>query len=178
MANLDPEENITLDSMVWTDIWFTMKQAKADALCCIAYPTKIRNRRKFSNWIVIGILGIGAGLYPLNTIATLCATILGTIGQIMKDMTKVIIQPESELCQLDGLYKTFSEILIDLENVLLDFRLHRLNDDEAKDRCFQGKHRLAEAEAKMTPLVELLSQKEHDKFDAEADEYLNAKFNV
>lgn len=178
MADIDTEENTTLDSMVWNDLWFTMKQAKADALCCIAYPTKIRRRRKVCNWIVIGVLGLGAGSYPFSTIATLCATILGAIGQIMKDMTKAIIQPESELCQLDSFYKKFSDILIDLEDTLLDFRLHRLNDEEAKDRCFENKHRLADAEAQMTPLVELLTQKEHDKFDSEADEYLNAKFNI
>lgn len=166
----------TMDNFIWNDLWYTAQTAKVYELCCTRYANKMRRRNHIYEWIIIALPLVGALLYKLNPLFTLAASILTGVEAILEKFKPFLTQSEKELSELGILQGKFSEILSDIEDGILSFKVDSTTDADLKDLLAKKKKQIS----KLTPLLDSIVRKvpQNDNLNDEALQYLNSKYNV
>ncbi len=85
----------------------------------------------------------GAALYKLNPLFTLIASILTGLEAILEKFKPFLTQSEKELSELRVLQGKFAEILSDIEDGILSFRVDSATDSDLKHFSRRRKNKSA-----------------------------------
>ena len=107
--------------VVRNKIWEELKQAHANVLCLCWYTNK---QRKYERWYQAFIALVASGGtfgYLINEYAPLISSGIIAFISVAKSLFPHFLQPEKELCILDGLMDYYNKYMNEMEHLFYQF---------------------------------------------------------
>lgn len=166
-----------MDTLLWKSLYGLIERSYQQTLCCHRYVDRKRKLKRAIDWIMVLVPGIGGLLYFWEPVATAFAAgstaVLGLINNITPELT----QPESELSEIDGYAKQFSQIRIDAENLVMRYMQEQeFGDNNIRKIYVKLQKQLEDIEVITNKLFRHISEKENNYLKIETKKYLS-KYN-
>lgn len=160
-------------------IWEEFKQAKANVVCIRRYNSLQRQLNCIYQIFIAVCAAVGTFSFGLNDkipfIALLCIAVVSLIKAIFPQ----IIQPEQELCELDGIMDYYNSFMNKLEKFFYELDKEQKTDDEVMEELFTLKEDECKKESKMNKLIRWIPKRMQRKIDAEVQTYIDeVYFNI
>ncbi len=158
--------------VVRNKIWEEIKQAYANVLCLRWYTDK---QRKYERWYHMFIALVASGGtfgYLINSYFPLVSSGVIAFVTVAKSLFPYFLQPERELCILDGLMDYYNKYMIEMESLLYNSDKEKLSEEETFNRMCHLKSDETVKQSSMNKFVRSIPEKRHQRFIAEADTYI------
>lgn len=120
-------------------IWEEMKQAHANVLCVKWYTDKQRKHDRYYQMFIALVASGGTFGYLLNDIAPLISSSIIAFVSVVKALFPHFIQPEKELCILDGLMDYYNGYMTELEHLYFRYETEDISDKETEEFLYHLK---------------------------------------
>lgn len=162
-----------MDTLIWNNLYWLIERSYQQTLCCQRYVDKKRKLKRFVDWAMVIIPGVGGLLYFWEPVAAVISTFSTAGIGLLNKITPILTQPESELAELDDISRKYSSIRADAENLVMKFR----EDDSFKDADVRkALHKLQKSaddlEVRTNVLFRHISEKENIFLKTETEKYL------
>lgn len=158
--------------VVRNKIWEEIKQAYANVLCLRWYTDK---QRKYERWYHMFIALVASGGtfgYLINSYFPLVSSGVIAFVTVAKSLFPYFLQPERELCILDGLMDYYNKYMIEMESLLYNSDKEKLSEEETFNQMCHLKTDETVKQSSMNKFVRSIPEKRHQRFIVEADEYI------
>ena len=154
-------------------IWEEFKQAKANVVCIRRYNSLQRQLNCIYQIFIAVCAAVGTFSFGLSDkipfIALLCIAVVSLIKAIFPQ----IIQPEQELCELDGIMDYYNSFMNNLEKFFYELDKEQKTDDEVMEELFTLKEDECKKESRMNKLIRWIPKRMQRKVDAEVQTYID-----
>lgn len=154
-------------------IWEEMKQAHANVLCVKWYTDKQRKHERYCQMFIALVASGGTFGYLLNEIAPLISSSIIAFVSVVKALFPHFIQPEKELCILDGLMDYYNGYMTELEHLYFRYETEDISDKEIEEFLYHLKKEEGGKQSTFNRLVRSIPQKRHEKIIKESETYIN-----
>ena len=159
--------------IVRNKIWEELKQAHADVLCISWYTNR---QRKYDRWYQLFIALVASGGtfgYIINDYAPLLGSGIIAFVSVAKSVFPHFLQPEKELCILDGLMDYYNHYMNEMEYIFYQFDHNDINEKEAIQKVHELKQEECSKQSIMNRLVRSIPESRNKEIDKESTEYIN-----
>ena len=159
--------------VVRNKIWEELKQAHANVLCLCWYTNK---QRKYERWYQVFVALVASGGifgYLINEYAPLISSGIIAFVSVAKSLFPHFLQPEKELCILDGLMDYYNKYMNEMEHLFYLLDHNEIEEKEAIQKVYELKKDECSQQSIMNRFVRSIPESRHKKFDNESTEYIN-----
>lgn len=159
--------------VVRNKIWEELKQAHANVLCLCWYTNK---QRKYERWYQVFIALVASGGtfgYLINEYAPLIGSGIIAFVSVAKSIFPHILQPEKELCILDGIMDFYNKYMNEMEHLFYLFDHKEIEEKDAIQKVYELKTDECSQQSIMNRFVRSIPESRHKKIDKESTEYIN-----
>lgn len=165
--------------VVRNKIWEELKQAHANVLCIQWYNNKQRKQERYYQAFIAVTASAGTFGFLINHLAPLYSTIAIAFVSIVKSLYPQFLQPEKELCILDGLMDYYNEYMVDMERLFYKFDHDKMSEDETFDEMYKLKIVECSKLSLLNKFVRYIPEKRKKIIEDKSSEYINrVYFNI
>ena len=154
-------------------IWEELKQAKANIICIQRYVDKRRAYNRYYNGFIALTSAFGALGYTINDKIPFITSLVVGFVSIVKSIMPNFLQAEPELSDLDKLSDFYARYMNQLEKIWYDFDKDIIDEHDAMKLFFVLKDTECDKESLLNKGVWDISDKEQDKINSEASDYID-----
>lgn len=160
-------------------IWEEFKQAKANVVCIRRYNSLQRQLNCIYQIFIAVCAAVGTFSFGLSDKIPFIALLSIAVVSLIKAIFPQIIQPEQELCELDGIMDYYNSFMNKLEKFFYELDKEQKTDDEVMGELFTLKEDECKKESKMNKLIRWIPKCMQRKVDAEVQTYIDeVYFNI
>lgn len=154
-------------------IWEEFKQAKANVVCIRRYNSLQRQLNSIYQIFIAVCAAVGTFSFGFsNKIPFIALLSIATVS-LVKAIFPQILQPEQELCELDGMMDYYNSFMNKLERFFYELDKQQKTDDEVMKELFSLKDEECLKESKMNKLIRWIPKRMQKKVDAEVQTYID-----
>ena len=154
-------------------IWEEFKQAKANVVCIRRYNSLQRQLNCIYQIFIAVCAAVGTFSFGFSDKIPFIALLSIAIVSLVKAIFPQILQPEQELCELDGIMDYYNSFMNKLERFFYELDKQQKTDDEVMMELFTLKDEECLKESKMNKLIRWISKRMQKKVDAEVQTYID-----
>ena len=151
-------------------IWEELKQAHANVLCIRWYNNKQRKYDRYYNMFIALTASAGTFGYLLDEHAPLIGSGLIAFVSVAKSLFPYFLQPEKELCILDGLMDFYNLYMVEMETLLYKLDHEEMMEKETFDRMYDLKKTECDKQSVVNRFVRSIPEKRLQKIEQESTE--------
>lgn len=160
-------------------IWEEFKQAKANVVCIRRYNSLQRQLSCIYQIFIAVCAAVGTFSFGFSDKIPFFALLSIAVVSLTKAIFPQIIQPEQELCELDGIMDYYNSFMNKLEKFFYELDKEQKTDDEVMDELFALKEDECKKESKMNKLIRWIPKRMQKKVDTEVQTYIDeVYFNI
>jgi len=160
-------------------IWEEFKQAKANVVCIRRYNSLQRQLNCIYQIFIAVCAAVGTFSFGLSDKIPFIALLFIAVVSLIKAIFPQIIQPEQELCELDGIMDYYNSFMNKLEKFFYELDKEQKTDDEVMEDLFALKEDECKKESKMNKLIRWIPKRMQRKVNAEVQTYIDeVYFNI
>lgn len=154
-------------------IWEEFKQAKANVVCIRRYNSLQRQLNSIYQIFIAVCAAVGTFSFGFSDKIPFIALLSIAIVSLVKAIFPQILQPEQELCELDGMMDYYNSFMNKLERFFYELDKQQKTDDEVMMELFTLKDEECLKESKMNKLIRWIPKRMQQKVDAEVQTYID-----
>lgn len=154
-------------------IWEEFKQAKANVVCIRRYNSLQRQLNCIYQIFIAVCAAVGTFSFGFSDKIPFIALLSIAIVSLIKAIFPQILQPEQELCELDGMMDYYNSFMNKLERFFYELDKQQKTDDEVMMELFTLKDEECLKESKMNKLIRWIPKRMQKKVDAEVQTYID-----
>ena len=154
-------------------IWEEFKQAKANVVCIRRYNSLQRQLNSIYQIFIAVCAAVGTFSFGFSDKIPFIALLSIAIVSLVKALFPQILQPEQELCELDGMMDYYNSFMNKLERFFYELDKQQKTDDEVMMELFTLKDEECLKESKMNKLIRWIPKRMQQKVDAEVQTYID-----
>jgi len=154
-------------------IWEEFKQAKANVVCIRRYNSLQRQLNSIYQIFIAVCAAVGTFSFGFSDKIPFIALLSIAIVSLVKAIFPQILQPEQELCELDGMMDYYNSFMNKLERFFYELDKQQKTDDEVMKELFSLKDEECLKESKMNKLIRWIPKRMQKKIDAEVQTYID-----
>lgn len=154
-------------------IWEEFKQAKANVVCIRRYNSLQRQLNSIYQIFIAVCAAVGTFSFGFSNKIPFIALLSIAIVSLVKAIFPQILQPEQELCELDGMMDYYNSFMNKLERFFYELDKQQKTDDEVMKELFSLKDEECLKESKMNKLIRWIPKHMQKKIDAEVQTYID-----
>lgn len=154
-------------------IWEEFKQAKANVVCIRRYNSLQRQLNSIYQIFIAVCAAVGTFSFGFSDKIPFIALLSIAIVSLIKAIFPQILQPEQELCELDGMMDYYNSFMNKLERFFYELDKQQKTDDEVMMELFTLKDEECLKESKMNKLIRWIPKRMQKKVDAEVQTYID-----
>lgn len=154
-------------------IWEEFKQAKANVVCIRRYNSLQRQLNSIYQIFIAVCAAVGTFSFGFSNKIPFIALLSIAIVSLVKAIFPQILQPEQELCELDGMMDYYNSFMNKLERFFYELDKQQKTDDEVMKELFSLKDEECLKESKMNKLIRWIPKRMQKKIDAEVQTYID-----
>ena len=154
-------------------IWEEFKQAKANVVCIRRYNSLQRQLNSIYQIFIAVCAAVGTFSFGFSDKIPFIALLSIAIVSLVKAIFPQILQPEQELCELDGMMDYYNSFMNKLERFFYELDKQQKTDDEVMMELFTLKDEECLKESKMNKLIRWIPKRMQKKVDAEVQTYID-----
>lgn len=154
-------------------IWEEFKQAKANVVCIRRYNSLQRQLNCVYQIFIAVCAAVGTFSFGFSDKIPFIALLSIAIVSLIKAIFPQILQPEQELCELDGMMDYYNSFMNKLERFFYELDKQQKTDDEVMMELFTLKDEECLKESKMNKLIRWIPKRMQKKVDAEVQTYID-----
>ena len=154
-------------------IWEEFKQAKANVVCIRRYNSLQRQLNCIYQIFIAVCAAVGTFSFGFSDKIPFIALLSIAIVSLIKTIFPQILQPEQELCELDGMMDYYNSFMNKLERFFYELDKQQKTDDEVMMELFTLKDEECLKESKMNKLIRWIPKRMQKKVDAEVQTYID-----
>lgn len=154
-------------------IWEEFKQAKANVVCIRRYNSLQRQLNCIYQIFIAVCAAVGTFSFSFSDKIPFIALLSIAIVSLIKAIFPQILQPEQELCELDGMMDYYNSFMNKLERFFYELDKQQKTDDEVMMELFTLKDEECLKESKMNKLIRWIPKRMQKKVDAEVQTYID-----
>lgn len=154
-------------------IWEEFKQAKANVVCIRRYNSLQRQLNSIYQIFIAVCAAVGTFSFGFSNKIPFIALLSIAIVSLVKAIFPQILQPEQELCELDGIMDYYNSFMNKLERFFYELDKQQKTDDEVMKELFSLKDEECLKESKMNKLIRWIPKRMQKKIDAEVQTYID-----
>ena len=159
--------------VVRNKIWEELKQAHANVLCICWYTNRQRKHDRWYQMFIAIIASAGTFGYLFDNIAPLISSGIIAFVSVVKSLFPHFLQPEKELCVLDGIMDYYNQYMNEMEHLFYRFDHGSITEDETIEKVYELKKDECSRQSIMNRFVRSIPASRHGKIDKESTEYIN-----
>lgn len=159
--------------VVRNKVWEEIKQAHVNILCLRWYTDRQRRYERYYQFFIAFTASVGTFGYMFENRIPFVSSLLIAFISVVKSIFPQLIQPEKELCILDGLMDFYNKYMNDLEFLMYQCDVEKLNEDESMIKIHSLKDDECEKQSIMNRFVRTIPQKRMQLLINESAEYIN-----
>lgn len=159
--------------VVRNKIWEEIKQAHVNILCLRWYTDRQRKHERYYQFFIAITASAGTFGYMFENWLPFASSLLIAFISVVKSIFPQIIQPEKELCILDGLMDFYNKYMNDLEFLMYQCDVGKFDEDETMIKMHSFKGEECEKQSIMNRFVRSIPPKRMQLFINESTEYIN-----
>ena len=160
-------------------IWEEFKQAKANVVCIRRYNSLQRQLNCIYQIFIAVCAAVGTFSFGFSDKLPLIALLSIAVVSLIKAIFPQIIQPEQELCELDGIMDYYNSFMNKLEKFFYELDKEQKTEDEVMEDLFTLKEDECKKQSKMNKLIRWIPKCMQRKVDAEVQTYIDeVYFNI
>ena len=125
--------------IVRNKVWEELKQAHVNILCLRWYTDRQRKYERYYQCFIAITASVGTFGYVFENWLPFVSSLLIAFISVVKALFPQFIQPEKELCILDGIMDFYNRYMNDLELLMHQNDTEQLNEDETMIKIHQLK---------------------------------------
>ena len=153
-------------------LWEEFKQAKANVVCIRRYNSVQRQLNSIYQIFIAVCAAVGTFSFGFSDRIPFFALLSIAIVSLVKAIFPQIIQPEQELCELDGIMDYYNSFMNKMEVFFYRLDKDLKNDDEVIQELFVLKEDECNKKSKMNRLIRWIPKRMQKKVDAEVQTYI------
>lgn len=154
-------------------IWEEFKQAKANVVCIRRYNSLQRQLNSIYQIFIAVCAAVGTFSFGFSDKIPFIALLSIAIVSLVKAIFPQILQPEQELCELDGMMDYYNSFMNKLEGFFYELDKQQKTDDEVMKELFSLKDEECLKESKMNKFIRWIPKRMQKKVDAEVQTYID-----
>lgn len=154
-------------------VWEELKQAHVNILCLKWYTDRQRKYERYYQCFIAFTASAGTFGYIIEEWLPLVSSMLIAFVSVVKSLFPQFIQPEKELCILDGIMDFYNRYMNDLELLMFQHDNDTLNDDETMAKIYTLKGDECEKQSIMNRFVRSIPKNRMTQLVIESTEYIN-----
>lgn len=154
-------------------IWEEFKQAKANVVCIRRYNSLQRQLNSIYQIFIAVCAAVGTFSFGFSDKIPFIALLSIAIVSLVKAIFPQILQPEQELCELDGMMDYYNSFMNKLERFFYELDKQQKTDDEVMKELFSLKDEECLKESKMNKLIRWIPKRMQKNVDAEVQTYID-----
>lgn len=159
--------------IVRNKVWEELKQAHVNILCLKWYTDRQRKYERYYQCFIAFTASVGTFGYIIEEWFPLVSSLLIAFVSVVKSLYPQFIQPEKELCILDGIMDFYNRYMNDLELLMFQHDNETINDDETMAKIYSLKDNESEKQSIMNRFVRSIPEKRMTQLQVESTEYIN-----
>jgi len=144
-------------------IWEEFKQAKANVVCIRRYNSLQRQLNSIYQIFIAVCAAVGTFSFGFSDKIPFIALLSIAIVSLVKAIFPQILQPEQELCELDGMMDYYNSFMNKLERFFYELDKQQKTDDEVMKELFSLKDEECLKESKMNKLIRWIPKRMQKK---------------
>ena len=157
---------------VLNKLWEEFKQAKANVVCIRRYNSVQRQLNSIYQIFIAVCAAVGTFSFGFSDRIPFFALLSIAIVSLVKAIFPQIIQPEQELCELDGIMDYYNSFMNKMEVFFYQLDKDLKNDDEVIQELSVLKEDECNKKSKMNRLIRWIPKRMQKKVDAEVQTYI------
>lgn len=153
-------------------IWEEFKQAKANVICIRRYNSLQRQLNCIYQIFIAVCAAVGTFSFGFSDKIPFIALLSIAIVSLIKAIFPQILQPEQELCELDGIMDYYNSFMNKLEKFFYELDKEQKTEDEVMAELFELKEDECKKQSKINKLIRLIPNRMQKKVDKEVDTYI------
>lgn len=153
-------------------LWEEFKQAKANVVCIRRYNSVQRQLNSIYQIFIAVCAAVGTFSFGFSDRIPFFALLSIAVVSLVKAIFPQIIQPEQELCELDGIMDYYNSFMNKMEVFFYQLDKELKNDDEVMQELFVLKEDECNKQSKMNRLIRWIPKRMQKKVDAEVQTYI------
>ncbi len=166
--------------MITERVWEEMNKAKSYQIQIELYTDRKRrvNRRASLLVVILSLISAVTAFYPECKWATIISAGFVAIVSIIKEYIPIIVQPETELRELDNIHYFYKEYLHDLEKLFLQRFESKsdVNDEKMTEIFCQIIKKEGTNEEELNSLCRKMKYNERKQIDERTKNYFERNF--
>ena len=153
-------------------IWEEFKQAKANVICIRRYNSLQRQLNCIYQIFIAVCAAVGTFSFGFSDKIPFIALLSIAIVSLIKAIFPQILQPEQELCELDGIMNYYNSFMNKLEKFFYELDKEQKTEDEVMAELFELKEDECKKQSKINKLIRWIPNRMQKKVDKEVDTYI------
>ncbi len=153
-------------------IWEEFKQAKANVICIRRYNSLQRQLNCIYQIFIAVCAAVGTFSFGFSDKIPFIALLSIAIVSLIKAIFPQILQPEQELCELDGIMDYYNSFMNKLEKFFYELDKEQKTEDEVMAELFELKEDECKKQSKINKLIRWIPNRMQKKVDKEVDTYI------
>lgn len=153
-------------------LWEEFKQAKANVVCIRRYNSVQRQLNSIYQIFIAVCAAVGTFSFGFSDRIPFFALLSIAVVSLVKAIFPQIIQPEQELCELDGIMDYYNSFMNKMEVLFYQLDKELKNDDEVMQELFVIKEDECNKQSNMNKLIRWIPKRMQKKVDAEVQTYI------
>lgn len=153
-------------------IWEEFKQAKANVICIRRYNSLQRQLNCIYQIFIAVCAAVGTFSFGFSDKIPFIALLSIAIVSLIKAIFPQILQPEQELCELDGIMDYYNSFMNKLEKFFYELDKEQKTEDEVMVELFELKEDECKKQSKINKLIRWIPNRMQKKVDKEVDTYI------
>lgn len=154
-------------------IWEEFKQAKANVICIRRYNSLQRQLNCIYQIFIAVCAAVGTFSFGFSDKIPFIALLSIAIVSLIKAIFPQILQPEQELCELDGIMDYYNSFMNKLEKFFYELDKEQKTEDEVMAELFELKEDECRKQSKINKLIRWIPKRMQKKVDAEVQTYID-----
>lgn len=153
-------------------IWEEFKQAKANVICIRRYNSLQRQLNCIYQIFIAVCAAVGTFSFGFSDKIPFIALLSIAIVSLIKAIFPQILQPEQELCELDGIMDYYNSFMNKLEKFFYELDKEQKTEDEVMAELFELKEDECKKQSKINKFIRWIPNRMQKKVDKEVDTYI------
>lgn len=154
-------------------IWEEFKQAKAFVICIRRYNSLQRQLNCIYQIFIAVCAAVGTFSFGFSDKIPFIALLSIAIVSLVKAIFPQILQPEQELCELDGIMDYYNSFMNQLEKFFYELDKEQKTEDEVMAELFELKEDECKKQSKINKFIRWIPKRMQKKIDAEVQTYID-----
>ena len=154
-------------------IWEEFKQAKANVICIRRYNSLQRQLNCIYQIFIAVCAAVGTFSFGFSDKIPFIALLSIAIVSLVKAIFPQILQPEQELCELDGIMDYYNSFMNQLEKFFYELDKEQKTEDEVMAELFMLKEDECKKQSKINKFIRWIPKRMQKKIDAEVQTYID-----